>query len=73
MPQLWGLIMMDTPGRITLIRDGLAALHGPALDAPLHSKQQITGETVAALHLDAEQVAPPRIFLFTRFINHHCG
>ena len=60
-PQLWGAVMMGTPGRITLVRDGLAALHGPALDAPVHSKQQLTGETVAALHLDAEQVVPPHV------------
>lgn len=55
--------MMDTPGHITLVRDGLTALHGPAMDAPsLLQQQQLTQETVAALHVDAEQVGPPHIF-----------
>ncbi len=53
--------MMEMPGRITLVRDDLAALDVPALDVPANLKPQRAQDSVAALHLDMEQVRPPHI------------
>ncbi len=52
-------MIADAPERITLVKAGLAALDVPALDVPSHLKVQRAQDSMAALHLDTEQVGPP--------------
>lgn len=59
MPQLWGAMIADAPERIPLVRAGLATLDVPALDVPSHLNVQQAQDSMAALHLDTEQVGPP--------------